>query len=142
MAYSMTELLAETEEKYGDFEMLVPVRDKKTGNEKVDETGEPVIETARFRFYLRVDREARQRLAQAYKYATGEEEMEKTESGEAPGDGMDMLVEYLKQTVRSLSVAKRDYELVADWFGDDLMYWSFFIEKYSENFGGIGDSGE
>lgn len=122
MAYSMKELLRETEDKYGDYEFLV---DSTNGD------GEVVEETATFRYYLRVSLEARQQLVKAHDYVTGKTKFEENE------DGMSVMVDYVKSTVESLAVTPKDYELVAERLGDDLVLWSFFLEKYADNYGGL-----
>lgn len=126
--YSMKELLQKTEDKYGDFEFDVPVLDE-DGNDKVDENGNDVVETATFLYYLRIDLESRKKLTEAYDYVANPDKYPDQE-----GDGLSALTEFLKDTVRSLAKTERDYELVSSRLGDDFILWSFFIETYEKNY--------
>ena len=137
--FSMKELLAQTEQSYGDFEFAVPVRDKE-GNEVLDSNGEVVTKDAVFRYYLRVDLAQRQKLAKAYKYITGEEDI--TEDLPEGADGITGLVKFLSETLEGLAVGEEDARLVQNELGEDLILWTFFYNAYEEAFDMKDASGE
>lgn len=127
--FSMKELLAQSEEKYADFEFTVPVRDKK-GNEVTDENGELVTKDAAFRYYLRVELKQRQKLARAYRYLTGEEDITKDLPEDA--DMVTGLVKFLSDTLEGLAVTPADARLVRKELGEDLILWSLFFDAYEK----------
>lgn len=137
--FSMKELLAKTEEGYSDFEFAVPVRDEK-GNEVTDENGELVTKDAVFRYYLRVELKQRQKLARAYKYITGEDDI--TEGLPEGADGITALVKFLSETLEGLAVSEEDAKLVQRELGEDLILWTLFYEAYEAAYDMKADSGE
>ena len=135
--FTMTEFMEDTEKKYGDMELEVPVRNEKR-ELVLDEEGQPQTKVARFRYFLRINQADRSRLAEAFKYVNGEKEVEQ-EDGE---DGIAQRTKLLQETVRSLAVGDEDYDLVYNTFGEDFIYWTKFMELYDANFAEGDDSGE
>ena len=93
--FTMTEFMEDTEKKYGDMELEVPVRNEKR-ELVLDEEGQPQTKVARFRYFLRINQADRSRLAEAFKYVNGEKEVEQEDGEDGEGEmGKQQLIFHL-----------------------------------------------
>ena len=113
---SLTQLQESVEDKFGDFtvELPAPTKDNPDATEEVA-----------FRYYLRVSKAAREKLAEAYSAMANT----RREGGEGGS-----LLDVFRVAMEGLAVKPNDFKKLDKALGEDLVLWAAVVNAYAERY--------